>query len=76
MATIHHPRHAGADAPCTGTAYDADTATYTACTHPDHVAPTTDLERLAAENVRLREALARWRGVAAIYQQMASRHHG
>lgn len=71
MTTVLHPGHTGADTPCPGTAYDADTAAYIPCTHPSHAAPTTDLERLAAENVELRDALARWKGVAALYQQAA-----
>lgn len=71
MRTVLHPGHLGADAPCTGTAYDADTASYLPCPHPSHRPAPTPFERLLAENEELRLAVQRWRHVAAIYQAAA-----
>lgn len=71
MATVLHPGHLGADTPCTGTAYDPDTAAYIACPHPAHNPEPTVLERLMLENEALRHAVRSWQTAAAIYHQAA-----
>jgi hypothetical protein len=68
MSLVMHPQHAGAAAPCGGTAFDPDTATYVPCPHPAHNPGATPFERLCAENEELRVALARWKNVAAAFQ--------
>lgn len=70
---VLHPAHTGADGTCHGTAFDPETGTYTPCPHPAHTEPATALERLAVENAALRDALAKWRAVAAAYQLAARR---
>jgi hypothetical protein len=71
MVTVLHPGHHGADTPCPGTAYDADTATYGPCPHPAHTPAPTLVEQLMVENEALRDAADRWRKVAALYQLVA-----
>ena len=69
MDVVLHPAHIGAEAPCPGTAYDPETASYIPCPHPQHDPEPTPLQALLAENDELRAAAQRWRHVAAVFQE-------